>query len=269
MSNDDSMCGDRAPTVATHAPNVRLMVAGGTGAGQSILLRRVASTIGSGRACKVRLKHPEVDSVHAVVVNTGEAIFIRDLVSHKGTFLNDLRAEHERLEDDDVIKINRWKLQVVMLAPSHEDLGDCTGLGLEPTPSAIAVEDGRTGEVLKLPREVSLLGRRPGCDYFIDDRSVSRAHAIIFNYLSHVVVFDLASRNGIKVNGRPLAFSSLQNNDKLTLGSVELKVRLIDPLARVQQASGNGQVLKPRPAQPSEDTLSDHIDLGSAEPDRK
>ena len=66
------MCGDRAPTVATHAPNIRLMVAGGTGAGQSILLRRVASVIGSGRLCKVRLKHPDVDSVHAYLLRQPE-----------------------------------------------------------------------------------------------------------------------------------------------------------------------------------------------------
>jgi pSer/pThr/pTyr-binding forkhead associated (FHA) protein len=248
---------------------VRLLVAGGAGSGQSILLRRVASVIGSGQQCKVRLKHPDISNVHAAIVNTGESIFIRDLVSHKGTFLNNLRAEHERIEDDDIIKVDPWELQVQILAPSHEDLGDCTGLGLDPTPSAIVLENTRTDDVLKLPREVNLLGRRPGCDFFVDDRSVSRAHALIFNYLSHVVVFDLASRNGIKVNGRPLVFSTLQDNDKLTLGTVELNVKMVDPLARVQQASGNGQILRPQIPKPSEDTFSDHIDLGSAELDKR
>ena len=270
MTIDDSTIGDVAPPVAAHAPNLRLLVAKGPGAGQSILLRRAASIIGSGRLCKVRLKHADVSNVHTAIVNTGESIYLRDLVSHNGTFLNDLRAEHERLEDDDLIKIPPWRLQVSVLAASADDLGDCTGLGLDPSPTAVVVENTRTGEVARLPREVNLFGRRPGCDYFVDDRSVSRAHAIVFSYLSRVVVFDLASRNGIKVNGRPCTFAVIKNDDKLTLGTVELNVRLVDPTTRVQQASsGNGQVLRPRATQPSEDTLSDKIDLGSAETDRR
>ncbi len=269
MGIDDSTCIDCAPPVAGHAPNVRLQVIHGPGAGHSILLRRAASIIGSGRQCKVRLKHAEVSNVHAVIVNTGDAIYIRDLVSDTGTFLNDLRAEHERIDDDDVLRIGPWHLQVAIVAPPAGDMGDFTGLGLDPSPSAIALDNRSTGEVVRLPRDVNLLGRRPGCDYFIDERSVSRAHAVMFNYLSYIAVYDLASRNGIKVNGRPCTFAVVKNDDKLTLGSVELNVRLIDPTARVQQASGNGQVMRPKPARAAEDTLSDQIDLGSAEIEKR
>ena len=73
----------------------------GTGVGQSIVLRRAASVLGSGKGSKVRFKHGEVSRVHCVIVNTGEEILVRDLLSRNGTFLNGLRAEHERLEDDD------------------------------------------------------------------------------------------------------------------------------------------------------------------------
>jgi pSer/pThr/pTyr-binding forkhead associated (FHA) protein len=256
VTADDSMHGDRAPVVSGHAPNVRLRVARGPR----------ASIIGSGSTCKVQLKHADVSSVHAVIVNTGEQVYLHDLVSKNGTFLNDLRAEHERLEDDDVIRIGPWHLHVALLGPPANDLGDFTGLGLDPAPSAVALENTRSGELLKLPREVNLLGRKPGCDYLVEDRSVSRAHAVVFDYISKVVVFDLASRNGIKVDGRPAVFSSLEDGGVLTVGSVDLRVKLVDSMARIK-SSRNGQVLTPKKSD-SDETYSDRIDLGSAELER-
>ncbi|MCP4249871.1 MAG: FHA domain-containing protein [bacterium] len=256
---------DQPPVVSSHAPRVRLSVVRGVGAGKGILLRRVASIIGSSSGVKMLLRHPDVSGLHCALVNTGGLVYVRDLQSRQGTFLNDLKAEHEVIQDGDVIKIRPWQLRVTILTPKVADTKDVTGLGLEPAPAAIALEDPSDGQVTKLPREINLLGRRHSCDCFIDDRSVSRAHALVFNYHSQPVVFDLMSHNGTRVNGKSVAFSPIKSDDVLSIGGVELRVRLIVSGAAVASDQQGDMVQPPQP----DGTFSDRIDIRAAEVDRR
>ncbi len=242
-----------------------MVVAKGHGAGQSILLRRAASVLGSRPGCKVRLKHADVSGVHSVIVNTGNEVFLRDLLSRNGTFLNDLRATHERLEDGDVVKIKPWELRVNVIEPETDDSNDFTGLGLDPAPAAIAVENVETGQISRLPREVNVLGRSHECDITIENRSISRAHALMFTYLSQVVVFDLMSENGLLLNGNPIVFSKVKTDDVLTIGSVELRVKIIEPSPRVSSDGTSKAFQAPRP----DGTISDRIDIRTAELDHR
>ncbi|MHC4064801.1 MAG: FHA domain-containing protein [Planctomycetota bacterium] len=262
-STGETSC--QAPVVSSHAPRVRIAATRGTNAGGSITLRRVASIIGSKKGCKLLLKHGDVSSTHCAVINTGGEVFIRDLVSRNGTFLNDLRAEHERIQDGDVIKIKPWQLRVALIEPETNDSSDVTGLGLEPAPAVVALQEIKSGNVRQLLREVNLLGRRHGCDFVIEDRSVSRAHAMVFTYLSRVVVFDLMSRNGTLVNGEAVTFSQVQTDDLLTIGTVDLRVKIVEPSPRVEPSDNGQPVAPPTP----EGSVTDHIDIRAAELDRR
>jgi len=262
LTTEDRSTGE-APLVSAHAPRVRLTVAAGPGTGGGTVLRRVVSLIGSGPGCKLQLRHREVSKVHCAIVNTGGDIVLRDLVSQAGTFLNDLRVVHEHLEDGDVVKIRPWRLRIGLLPPEVTDGADFTGLGLEPSPAAIVLEDPFTGRVQKLPRDVNLLGRSPDCDFAVDDRSVSRGHALLFTYLSQPAVVDLLSRNGTMVNGQPVTFARLKTGDALTLGTAELRVKVVDTGPRVSPSRDGKPLPPPRP----EDSFSDRIDIRAAEVD--
>lgn len=251
--------------VAGHAPAVRAVVVKGPGTGQSILLRRVVSVLGSKSGCKVRLKHADVSSVHCAIVNSGGEVYLRDLASRNGTFLNDLRATHERLQDGDVIKIRPWELRVSVVEPATDDSKDFTGLGLEPAPAAIAIEAVDTGRVTQLAREVNVLGRSQSCDVTIEDRSISRTHTLIFTYLSQVVAFDLLSENGLKINGERIAYSKIKSDDVLTLGTVQLRAKIIEPSSRVTPSAASEPATAPKP----DGTFSDRIDIRTAEIDQK
>ena len=255
---------DRAPVIAAHAPAVRAVVAKGYGAGQSILLRRVVSVLGSKPGCKVRLKHADVSGVHCAIVNTGGDVYLRDLASRQGTFLNDLRASHERLEDGDVVRISPWELRISVVEPASHDSSDVTGLGLEPAPAAIVVENVKTGRISQLPREVNVLGRSQSCDVTIEDRSISRAHVLMFTYLSQVIAFDLMRENGLRVNGQRVTFSNVKTDDVLTLGAVELRVKVVQPSPQVASESGGEPAAAPKP----DGTFSDRIDIRTAEQGR-
>ena len=68
----------------------------------------------------------------------------------------------------------------------------------------LRVEDN--GEVVSLRGEVTTVGRGQGVDIRLDDPSVSRLHAELVRRGPYVYVVDLGlSRNGTRVNGRPIA----------------------------------------------------------------
>lgn len=74
-----------------------------------------------------------------------------------------------------------------------------------------------------LPRGTTLIGRSYDCHVTIEDPLVSRQHARIEVDGEHVTVFDLGSRNGVKVNGAGIKGSvELRHGDRLRIGTQEL-----------------------------------------------
>jgi hypothetical protein len=87
----------------------------------------------------------------------------------------------------------------------------------------IRVED--TGELIPLRGEITTVGRGNGVDVRIDDPSVSRLHAEIVWRGPYIYVADLGlSRNGTRVNGRPVARRVLDDGDVLTFGSARCRI---------------------------------------------
>ncbi len=63
-----------------------------------------------------------------------------------------------------------------------------------------------TGEIHPLTAEVTTVGRGRGVDIILSDPSVSQLHAEIVRRGPYVYVVDMGlSRNGTRVNGRPIA----------------------------------------------------------------
>jgi len=87
----------------------------------------------------------------------------------------------------------------------------------------LRVED--TGEVISLRGEVTTVGRGRGADIRLDDPSVSRLHAELVRRGPYVYVADLGlSRNGTRVNGRPVARRILDDGDVLSFGAARCRI---------------------------------------------
>jgi FHA domain-containing protein len=87
----------------------------------------------------------------------------------------------------------------------------------------IRIED--TGELIPLRGEVTTVGRGHGVDIRLDDPSVSRLHAEIVWRGPYIYVADLGlSRNGTRVNGRPVARRLLDDGDVLSFGSARCRI---------------------------------------------
>jgi hypothetical protein len=82
-----------------------------------------------------------------------------------------------------------------------------------------------SGEVISLFGEVTTVGRGQGADIRLDDPSVSPLHAELVRRGPYVYVADLGlSRNGTRVNGRPVARRVLEEGDVLTFGTARCRI---------------------------------------------
>lgn len=255
---------DQAPGIPTGAPIVAATICAGSGEGQSIKLRRATSLFGTKRGCKFVLRHPTVCRRHCIIINNGQRVILRDLDTHGKTFRNGLKVEQEYLEDADRITIGPWEFRIDVEKPEVEGSSDSPAIfDLEPDPTVLAIEDPATRQISKLPREVSILGRSPGCDHPILDREVSGVHAVIFSYLHRPVIFDLDSENGTMVNGSRAVFAMLHDGDEIMLGTHTLIFRCNASPRRPDVNGSAAQVLKPEPFENPEGTISDLIDFSA------
>lgn len=80
-----------------------------------------------------------------------------------------------------------------------------------------------------LPRGATILGRSSDCHVTIEDPLVSRHHARIVLEGDRAVVYDLNSRNGVKLNGLALKEpTELKDGDRLRIGTQELVFCRVD-----------------------------------------
>jgi len=87
----------------------------------------------------------------------------------------------------------------------------------------LRIED--SSEVIPLRADVTTVGRGQGVDIRLDDPSVSRLHAELVRRGPYVYVADLGlSRNGTRVNGRPVARRVLDEGDVLSFGAARCRI---------------------------------------------
>src|ERR1700676_3437963 len=75
-----------------------------------------------------------------------------------------------------------------------------------------------------LDKPIMLFGRNPECDIQIDSRKVSRRHCCIAQVNDYLVVRDLGSTNGLRINGVRVLEGRLTNGDELIIGTSRYQV---------------------------------------------
>jgi tetratricopeptide (TPR) repeat protein len=76
-----------------------------------------------------------------------------------------------------------------------------------------------------------VVGRAEDCDIVLDDERVSKRHFEIHRKGAEIVLIDLGSRNGTRVNGRTLSDVVLRPGDRIELGRSRLEVLAAGPTA--------------------------------------
>src|SRR5438270_13392014 len=74
-----------------------------------------------------------------------------------------------------------------------------------------------TAPAIPLQRPVLLIGRHPECDVRIDLPQVSRRHCCLGLAYDRLILRDLGSRNGIRVNGRRVEEVRVRDGDEIAI----------------------------------------------------
>jgi Protein of unknown function (DUF3662)/FHA domain len=82
------------------------------------------------------------------------------------------------------------------------------------------------GERVAVGEEPVVIGRLPECTVVLGDPNVSRRHAEVRHVGEALVVTDLGSTNGTRVNGVPVREQHLASGDEITVGSTTLVLEL-------------------------------------------
>jgi pSer/pThr/pTyr-binding forkhead associated (FHA) protein len=82
------------------------------------------------------------------------------------------------------------------------------------------------GPSLLLDKPILLVGRHEECDIQLNSRKISRKHCVIAQVGEALVIRDLGSTNGVRVNGVRVADGTLRTGDELTIGNFRYKVHV-------------------------------------------
>ena len=118
-----------------------------------------------------------------------------------------------------------------------------------------------------LQRPVLLIGRHQECDVRINSPKVSRRHCCLAMAYDRVLIRDLGSRNGVRVNGRAVDESRLYAGDEVAIGAILFRLETLDENPETIGAPAARRVPPPRPtAQPG--NVSPSVVPGTAGPPR-
>jgi predicted component of type VI protein secretion system len=99
--------------------------------------------------------------------------------------------------------------------------------------------DPSSRPAIPVHRPVLLIGRHPECDVRLDFPKISRRHCCLALAYDRVVIRDLGSHNGLRVNGRQVDEARLHAGDEVAIGPL---------IYRLEPDHAPEPVPSPRPA---------------------
>ncbi|MBL1219096.1 MAG: FHA domain-containing protein [Planctomycetes bacterium] len=198
--------------------------------------------IGRGSTCDISVDHVDVDPEHCLAWAQDDKVFVEDLGSRAGTFVNDSAIEFPaRLRAGMAFRVGStfFELKISAEAAPAVPEPSCDGDRAAQQPvltdqtvvfQALQDDTETTAPRPRAVRRVALsgehveLGRDVDGPGRIEDVLISRRHAELRKQDNAWGIRDIGSTNGTFVNGERLdRWRTLQPNDVVSLGSVLLR----------------------------------------------
>ena len=183
-----------------------------------IPLKGPSMTIGRDPQCDLHLDNRALSRRHAQIEKRGAAIWVRDLNSQNGTYVNGNRiTEPLALNGGDVVEVGRYHVCIEGVEAARVDTPVLTLSGPE----------GR--HRFAMVGEEIIIGRAPSCDIAIGHKSISRRHLRIAVDGSVFIAEDLGSQNGTRINGKRInGPTPFKLGDKVQMSEFSLEVGYLE-----------------------------------------
>jgi pSer/pThr/pTyr-binding forkhead associated (FHA) protein len=222
--------------------------------------------VGRGEDCDLVLQDDHISRRHAELELHHGLVWLRDLGSANGTFVNGERVVGGcRLYHGDEVHFDTQRFQLIGrgadLTPARRDAvqpatmparlaaqagnaSDTTEFAAVEAYPAVApaplpaeetgafllgASEPVTGLSFRTPMGRTLIGRSDDSDLVIRDRTVSAQHAELTVRAEGVTITNLMSTNGVWVNGDEVQTAKLKDGDVLRLGRISLVFKEIPP----------------------------------------
>jgi hypothetical protein len=109
----------------------------------------------------------------------------------------------------------------------------------------VRIDSGpRTGIIVELTNARTVFGRHESCDFVLSHPTVSRHHFIIESVQAKHLIVDQESGNGTFVNGEPISWVELKDNDVIKVGpfSLVFEDTWSEPLRPVNESQASSPV---------------------------
>jgi pSer/pThr/pTyr-binding forkhead associated (FHA) protein len=82
------------------------------------------------------------------------------------------------------------------------------------------------GTPVDITKDLIVVGRKPECDLRLEHKSVSKIHCVLVKTDGLLLLRDLGSTNGTRVNGTRVRRAALLPNDQLAIANYKFRVHL-------------------------------------------
>src|SRR3954463_436880 len=82
------------------------------------------------------------------------------------------------------------------------------------------------GAPIDIVKDLIVVGRKEGCDLRLEHKSVSKMHCVIVKTDGLLLLRDLGSTNGTRVNGTRVRRAALLPNDQVSIANFKFRVYL-------------------------------------------
>src|ERR1700760_2595252 len=100
------------------------------------------------------------------------------------------------------------------------------------------------GEPVDITKDLIVVGRKEECDLRLDHKSVSKLHCVLVKTDGLLLLRDLGSTNGTRVNGQRVRRAALLPNDTLSVANLKFVVKFGAGLEKEEAEAGAKQAKK-------------------------
>lgn len=222
----------------------KLLIADDEGKTTVVPLVRDEITIGRKEGNTIRLTERNISRKHAKLKRANGAFVIEDLSSYNGVKVNGKKISAEiALKPGDQVLIGDYQLALQLegesgaatipeqTAPSGAPVQadavtamiSAPAPGMGPPARLVMMSPPAPGAEYALSRDRMRIGRAEDLEIWVNHRSISREHAEVVNEGGRLFIKDLASANGLRVNGSDTRQHELRPGDVIELGQVRFR----------------------------------------------